>query len=668
MVAAMKNFALVLAALPLALACETTEVSCGMLIRDEALGACVCPPGVEVDYERWLCLFPDAAVPIDPFDAGLDAGSDAGVTNDGGLDSGVDGGVDAGSDTGPSCTPTDEVCEGSVDEDCDGEVDESCDCINDEERACGPDQGVCEAGLQVCAAGIWGECVGEDVPGTEACEGSLDEDCDGSVDEGCACANGTTRPCPGNVDTGDCVAGTQTCVSGAWASCVGAVGPTAEVCDGRDNDCDTVIDGADANASCGLASNATLACTAGACGIQSCATGFRNCDGAIANGCETDIRTNRSHCGSCGSPCGFDRVCEASTCVFAPAVSHVYQDSSAYGFNEVGPDRDPDHIPRIAADDAQNVLLMDPGVDLAAGSSIIHSLSSSLVARWAVDDDVSTTRRPVCGASECSVVASAGSDRLQRRTYSRPIPLVSSAGVIPGTATFGSPMILSSGTYVIPATTFSEAPAAPDVGLAAQLDGRIAVAGRSDVVYLSDGTRVRAYTTDGLPLWVWQAGSGATLVDIEPSAGVEVDATGRERLVFIAFTRGTGASTSSHIASLNAASGLESDRITLASGSVIASLAFAQEESLYVVGHWQSGSNSAGFVELRDSSLGEVYRRVFQPERPGSQLRFTDVAALTGSEAAVAGLYFGDGSLSLGRVSVTDSEQGQVFVVRMRFQ
>jgi len=130
MVAAMKNFALVLAALPLALACETTEVSCGMLIRDEALGACVCPPGVEVDYERWLCLFPDAAVPIDPFDAGLDAGSDAGV-----VDSGFDGGVDAGSDAGPSCAPAEEVCEGSVDEDCDESVDEGCDCTIDAERA-----------------------------------------------------------------------------------------------------------------------------------------------------------------------------------------------------------------------------------------------------------------------------------------------------------------------------------------------------------------------------------------------------------------------------------------------------------------------------------------------------------------------------------------------------
>lgn len=123
MVSPMKNFALILATLPLAMACDSTKVSCGMLIHDEVLGACVCPPGVEVDYERWLCLFPDAAVPIDPFDSGvIDSGADSGT------DAGVDSGSDGGTDVGPECLPTNEVCEGSVDEDCDGMVDEGCEC------------------------------------------------------------------------------------------------------------------------------------------------------------------------------------------------------------------------------------------------------------------------------------------------------------------------------------------------------------------------------------------------------------------------------------------------------------------------------------------------------------------------------------------------------------
>ena len=34
-----------------------------------------------------------------------------------------------------------------------------------------------------------------------------------------------------------------------------------------------------------------------------CATGFADCDGNLANGCETDLATNPQHCGSCGEDC-----------------------------------------------------------------------------------------------------------------------------------------------------------------------------------------------------------------------------------------------------------------------------------------------------------------------------------------------------------------------------
>ena len=46
-------------------------------------------------------------------------------------------------------------------------------------------QGVCHAGTQTCVNGAWGSCVGEAMPGAEACNNNLDDDCNGGIDEGC---------------------------------------------------------------------------------------------------------------------------------------------------------------------------------------------------------------------------------------------------------------------------------------------------------------------------------------------------------------------------------------------------------------------------------------------------------------------------------------------------
>jgi MYXO-CTERM domain-containing protein len=49
-------------------------------------------------------------------------------------------------------------------------------------------------------------------------------------------------PC-GDSDIGECARGTQTCDSGgSWGDCVGDQGPETEICDGKDNDCDNNVD------------------------------------------------------------------------------------------------------------------------------------------------------------------------------------------------------------------------------------------------------------------------------------------------------------------------------------------------------------------------------------------------------------------------------------------
>ena len=55
--------------------------------------------------------------------------------------------------------------------------------------------------------------------------------------------------------------------------------------------------------SCGPIPNGTVACVNGGCAIGSCNVGFANCNGLYADGCEVNLNTNTSHCGACGVVC-----------------------------------------------------------------------------------------------------------------------------------------------------------------------------------------------------------------------------------------------------------------------------------------------------------------------------------------------------------------------------
>jgi hypothetical protein len=49
--------------------------------------------------------------------------------------------------------------------------------------------------------------------------------------------------------------------------------------------------------------------------VDACASGFGNCDGVAANGCETDLTTSKSNCGSCGNACATGSSCVSGACV-----------------------------------------------------------------------------------------------------------------------------------------------------------------------------------------------------------------------------------------------------------------------------------------------------------------------------------------------------------------
>ena len=130
-----------------------------------------------------------------------------------------------------------ETCDGT-DDDCDGAVDEGCSCVNGTTQSCytgsPTTQGVgeCSDGLQTCANGAWGPCVGDTVPSSELCDG-LDNDCDTETDENIPGGGGNST----TTEVGVCEAGHYECVA-TMLTCVQDLQPSADLCDGLDNDCD----------------------------------------------------------------------------------------------------------------------------------------------------------------------------------------------------------------------------------------------------------------------------------------------------------------------------------------------------------------------------------------------------------------------------------------------
>ncbi|MFZ4857114.1 MAG: hypothetical protein ACOYL3_12030 [Desulfuromonadaceae bacterium] len=205
--------------------------------------------------------------------------------------------------------------------------------------------GLCKSGVRTCTpdGSSFGICAGEVTPncGGTCLDFSSNTDNCGSCGIACAHVANATPGCTGGVcgftctsSYGDCdglpvngcetnltnsvnncgVCGSRCVYANGYGACSSGVCQLSYCsagyanCDQNPNTgCETNLMNSASN--CGACGNTCSLpnslsyCQGGACGISYCLAGFSNCDGLIANGCETNTMTSTANCGACGRSC-----------------------------------------------------------------------------------------------------------------------------------------------------------------------------------------------------------------------------------------------------------------------------------------------------------------------------------------------------------------------------
>ncbi|HWZ89664.1 MAG TPA: hypothetical protein VNW92_12460 [Polyangiaceae bacterium] len=178
----------------------------------------------------------------------------------------------------------------------------------------------CGGTCPACAVG--GACVlNSDCLGNQCVSGICqDASCTDGVQSGSEtgtdCGGGACPPCAsglGCVAARDCASGV--CLTGACAqpSCT----DTIQNGDESDVDCGGACPACLPGQRCKLPSDCAGGdCTNATCSLT-CLDGKGNCDGDIANGCETNLKTSADHCGACDTPCDLPHasaLCNGGKC------------------------------------------------------------------------------------------------------------------------------------------------------------------------------------------------------------------------------------------------------------------------------------------------------------------------------------------------------------------
>ena len=128
----------------------------------------------------------------------------------------------------------------------------------------------------------------------------------------CRCARASQCPQPTNPCKKAVCTGTGRCTFGNKAN--GVICPDGICCGGNCVDHSTNPNNC---GECGHVcqfTNATARCAAGSCVLDTCDSGYLDCDGIATNGCEVDSLSDENNCGGCGNVC-VSGTCEFGFCV-----------------------------------------------------------------------------------------------------------------------------------------------------------------------------------------------------------------------------------------------------------------------------------------------------------------------------------------------------------------
>ncbi len=114
---------------------------------------------------------------------------------------------------------------------------------------------------------------------------------------GSSCFHGTSRTCS---STGTC--GLSECILGPGQSCSATSGCVSGATTTTTPSCDPA------------ACKGNYWCYNSQCKECDTQSGYANCDGNSANGCETNLKNDRNNCGTCGSACGENERCVNGKC------------------------------------------------------------------------------------------------------------------------------------------------------------------------------------------------------------------------------------------------------------------------------------------------------------------------------------------------------------------